>query len=164
MPPQPLEIGCKCILDRPRAGRRPNRPRSACRSLWISEGGGGLLFENAVSRSGTPTARGKWRRVGGAVLNVFSMSTRTRRYRLFAQRTRTRGLSAIRRSPTSPKFWIFEKSWYRFPESLSAGSHARCWSYQPHRPIPWHRVVRGGSVVHTNFFGYRMRTRRDVAL
>ena len=31
-------------------------------------------------------------------------------------------------------------------------------------PIPWNLVVRGGSGVHSNFFGYRMRTRRDVAL
>ena len=131
MPPQPPEIGCKCILDRPRAGRRPNRPRSSCRSLWISEGGGDFGFENAVLGSGTPSRMRKWREIGGGVPNVFPMSTRTHWYRLFAQRTNTHGLSAIRRSPTSPKFWIFEKTWYGFPESLQAGSHARCWHDRP---------------------------------
>ena len=131
MPPQPPEIESKCILDRPRAGRRPNRPRSACRSLWISEGGGDFGLENAVLGSGTPGRMRKWRRSGGGVPNVFPMSTRTRWYRLFAQRTNTHGLSAIRRSPTSPKFWTFEKFCSRFPESLQAGSHARCWHDRP---------------------------------
>ena len=67
MPPQPPEIGSKCILDRPRAGRRPNRPRSSCRSLWISEGGGDLCLENAVLGSGSPGRMRKCRRVGGGV-------------------------------------------------------------------------------------------------
>ena len=131
MPPQPPEIEYKCILDRPRAGRRPNRPRSSCRSLWISEGGGDLCFENAALGSGTSGRMRKWRRVGGGVPNVFPMSTRTHWYRLFAQRTNTHGLSAIRKSPTSPKILTFEKSCNGFPESLQAGSHARCWHDRP---------------------------------
>ena len=52
-------------------------------------------------------------------------------YRLFAQRTNTHGLSAIRKSPTSPKILTFENSCSGFAESLQAGSHARCWHDRP---------------------------------
>ena len=95
-------------------------------------------------RSGTPTARGKWRRIGDAVRNVFPMSMRTRWYRLFAQRTRVRGLSAIR---TRPNFRIFQNLAAVFPSHFKLVPSVGRMS-----PIPWNRILRGGRVVHSNFF------------
>ena len=66
MVPDDLDRGPTCRLMGPRlAGfvyphthskSLPKWPKSSCRSLWISEGGGGFVFEIALLSSGSPIA------------------------------------------------------------------------------------------------------------
>ena len=44
------------VLPHTHSKSLPKWPKSSCRSLWISEGGGGFIFEIAVLSSGSPVA------------------------------------------------------------------------------------------------------------
>ena len=56
MPADGPELGSFCIYPHTHSKSLPKWPKSSCRSLWISEGGGGFVFEIAVLSSGSHVA------------------------------------------------------------------------------------------------------------